>query len=154
MTTLVTGVAGFIGFHLANRLIKEGERVIGIDNLNNYYDPLLKNARLKFLKSFREESFSFEKINLEDKELVLKIFENYNKGLADSKKYLDKLLKLLRENSIGINFVLYPHPSQIYYKDLYHLPYWEKWAKKNKVKMISLYPDFDGNDKRRIILDT
>ena len=77
MTTLVTGVAGFIGFHLANRLIKEGERVIGIDNVNDYYDPSLKNARLKFLKSFREESFSFEKINLEDKELVLNIFENY-----------------------------------------------------------------------------
>ena len=77
MTTLVTGAAGFIGFHLANRLIKEGERVIGIDNVNDYYDPSLKNARLKFLKSLREESFSFEKINLEDKELVLNIFENY-----------------------------------------------------------------------------
>ena len=72
MTTLITGAAGFIGFHLARRLIKEGERVIGIDNINDYYDPSLKTARLKFLKSYRKDSFLFEKVNLEDKELILK----------------------------------------------------------------------------------
>ena len=131
----------------------------GTENLKNYY-KLKYKASKKFEKSFFEttvEDTLFYRMTHVDRSAWTfdnKIFENYNKGLADSKKYLDKLLKLLRENSIGINFVLYPHPSQIYYKDLYHLPYWKKWAKKNNVKMISLYPDFAGNDKRRIILDT
>ena len=77
MTTLVTGAAGFIGFHLTKRLIQEGERVIGIDNINNYYDPSLKTARLEFLKSLKKDSFSFEKVNLEEKGLISKIFANY-----------------------------------------------------------------------------
>ena len=77
MTTLVTGAAGFIGFHLTKRLIQEGERVIGIDNINDYYDPSLKTARLEFLKSLKKDSFSFEKVNLEEKRLISKIFANY-----------------------------------------------------------------------------
>ncbi|MDQ3125830.1 MAG: NAD-dependent epimerase/dehydratase family protein, partial [Pseudomonadota bacterium] len=46
---LVTGSAGFIGFHTARRLLARGEAVIGVDNLNNYYDPALKQARLDLL---------------------------------------------------------------------------------------------------------
>ena len=46
MKILVTGVAGFIGFHLASRLLKEGNNVVGIDSLNDYYDPKLKKLRL------------------------------------------------------------------------------------------------------------
>jgi len=46
---LLTGIAGFIGFHLARRLAQEGHSILGIDNLNNYYDPELKLARLKEL---------------------------------------------------------------------------------------------------------
>ena len=49
MTILVTGAAGFIGYHLAARLLAEGRRVMGVDNLNPYYDPRLKRARLKRL---------------------------------------------------------------------------------------------------------
>ncbi|MDH7567797.1 MAG: NAD-dependent epimerase/dehydratase family protein, partial [Clostridiales bacterium] len=45
-TILLTGSAGFIGFHLSNRLLKEGYSVIGVDNLNNYYDVELKKSRL------------------------------------------------------------------------------------------------------------
>ena len=47
MTVLVTGAAGFIGFHLSNRLLERGTPVVGFDNINPYYDPALKRARLK-----------------------------------------------------------------------------------------------------------
>ena len=50
MTVLITGAAGFIGFHLSKRLIEDSIPVIGFDNLNPYYDPNLKRARLNHLK--------------------------------------------------------------------------------------------------------
>ncbi|MDD6210940.1 MAG: NAD-dependent epimerase/dehydratase family protein [Bacteroidales bacterium] len=67
MKILVTGAAGFIGAHLSLALMKEGHQVVGIDNLNSYYDPSLKNARLASLFSFQEKvgkSFRFEKIDI------------------------------------------------------------------------------------------
>ena len=54
-TILVTGSAGFIGFHICKKLIKEKYLVIGIDNINNYYDINLKNARLKELQKLQTE---------------------------------------------------------------------------------------------------
>ena len=51
---LVTGAAGFIGFHICKELIEEGNYVIGLDNLNNYYDVNLKKARLNELKKYLE----------------------------------------------------------------------------------------------------
>ncbi len=57
MTILITGAAGFIGFHTAHRLLERGEQVIGIDNLNDYYDVSLKQARLDDLKSKYHNSF-------------------------------------------------------------------------------------------------
>ena len=50
MSVLITGVAGFIGFHLAETLLDLGRQVVGVDNLNDYYDPTLKDARLARLK--------------------------------------------------------------------------------------------------------
>ena len=59
---LITGAAGFIGFHVTLNLLKSGKKVVGIDNLNNYYDTNLKYSRLKILKKFK--NFSFNKIDL------------------------------------------------------------------------------------------
>ncbi|MFQ4136138.1 NAD-dependent epimerase [Nodosilinea sp. PGN35] len=64
MTILVTGAAGFIGYHLAHRLLAEGHRVYGIDNLNDYYDVRLKQARLGQLMAF--EKFEFDQLDISD----------------------------------------------------------------------------------------
>ena len=73
-TVLVTGVAGFIGFHLANRLLAAGARVVGIDNLNAYYDASLKEARLRELANSR--AFRFERCDITDREAILSLFAN------------------------------------------------------------------------------
>ena len=78
MQILVTGAAGFIGFHLCARLIKEGHKVVGVDNLNSYYDPQLKLARLaelgivgihqddSSLPTLIDDNFTFIKADIED----------------------------------------------------------------------------------------
>ncbi|WP_294379398.1 GDP-mannose 4,6-dehydratase, partial [uncultured Clostridium sp.] len=71
----ITGVAGFIGFHLAKRVLSEGNKVIGYDNLNDYYDINLKYKRLDILKKCSE--FNFIKGDLVDKNLLKNIFKQY-----------------------------------------------------------------------------
>jgi len=75
MGLLITGAAGFIGFHLSQKLLEENYQVIGIDNLNGYYDPGLKKARLEILCS--HNNFSFHKVDLKDKAEIDNIFETY-----------------------------------------------------------------------------
>jgi UDP-glucuronate 4-epimerase len=70
--SLITGAAGFIGFHLCQRLLQEGYTVIGIDNLNDYYDPALKRARLKELKQWK--AFTFHQLDLADRQAVPNLF--------------------------------------------------------------------------------
>ncbi len=77
MTILVTGAAGFIGFHLCKRLLKTGEKVVGIDNINNYYDQKLKISRLNILKENSENNFYFYKETIENKDAILNIFDKY-----------------------------------------------------------------------------
>jgi len=69
---LVTGVAGFIGFHTARRLLDEGREVLGVDNMSPYYDVSLKEARLRQLAPFGR--FSFERLELCDRQAVAQVF--------------------------------------------------------------------------------
>ena len=71
--TLVTGAAGFIGYHLAERLLAAGEEVIGLDNLNAYYDPRLKEARLARLTA--RPGFAFVRADLADRHAMAELFQ-------------------------------------------------------------------------------
>jgi len=75
VTVLVTGAAGFIGFHTARRLCQDGHEVVGIDNLNDYYDVRLKQARLHQLQSL--PGFSFRQIDIVDKQALLTLFSDH-----------------------------------------------------------------------------
>jgi UDP-glucuronate 4-epimerase len=72
MSVLVTGAAGFIGMHVARALLARGERVVGLDNLNSYYDPALKRARLATLEGHKE--FSFHAAELAERDEVFAVF--------------------------------------------------------------------------------
>lgn len=75
-TYFVTGGAGFIGYHLSMRLLEQGAKVIGFDNMNDYYEVSLKEARLANLQKY--DAFTFVKGDLADKEAVFAIFEKYH----------------------------------------------------------------------------
>lgn len=75
MAILITGAAGFIGFSVASRLIAEGKQVIGIDNLNDYYDVNLKEARLNILKN--SDNFTFHQLDISDKSFIDDFLERY-----------------------------------------------------------------------------
>lgn len=76
MKILVTGAAGFIGFHLSKRLLARGDTVVGLDNVNDYYDPKLKEDRLAILSDY--EKFHFERCDLADAEGVAACFERHD----------------------------------------------------------------------------
>ena len=77
---LITGAAGFIGYHLSRSLLEDGIIVFGIDSLNNYYDTDLKEQRLKRLKSFK--NFTFKKIDLIDEKKLNNVFLNFNPSIV------------------------------------------------------------------------
>ena len=89
MKILITGSAGFIGMHLAEKLLKRGDQIVGLDSINDYYDINLKYGRLerngilkdqieygKLIQSNLNENYQFIQLKLEDKENLLKLFEN------------------------------------------------------------------------------
>jgi UDP-glucuronate 4-epimerase len=75
MSILVTGAAGFIGFHVARMLLDRGERIVGIDNLNDYYDVSLKEARLAKLREF--QNFTFAKLDIADRDRIFDLVESH-----------------------------------------------------------------------------
>jgi len=76
MSVLVTGAAGFIGFHLSRRLIAEGVEIVGLDNLNDYYDVNLKKDRLAILS--QAQNFTFVELDLVDTSGMEKLFQKYS----------------------------------------------------------------------------
>ena len=81
-TLVITGSAGFIGFHLSLKLLKKGYQVIGIDNLNNYYDVKLKKDRNKILKEYK--NYIFKKIDIKNSKELNRIFKKKKNLLCDS----------------------------------------------------------------------
>ena len=94
MKILITGTAGFIGFHVAKKLLERGHIIVGLDNINNYYDVRLKYERLaetgiveneivygKLVKSLKYPEYRFIKLDLEDRESVQKLTLKHFIGL-------------------------------------------------------------------------
>jgi len=128
---LVTGCAGFIGFHLSDRLLKDGHEIIGLDNLNDYYDVSLKNSRLELLQKYN--NFSFVKASLEDTDTINKLFQDYEisvvvnlaaqagvrYSLKNPRAYIDanivgflNILEACRNNKVG--HLIYASSSSVY----------------------------------------
>ena len=114
---LITGVAGFIGFHVCKKVIEAGITVIGIDNINNYYDVELKKARLKELKKIQIKNqkgeFIFFKCDLEDKNKLLEIFHKYNPSKiihlaaqAGVRYSIDNPSEYINANIVGFSNIL------------------------------------------------
>jgi UDP-glucuronate 4-epimerase len=79
-TYLITGAAGFIGYYLSRKLLEQGCQVIGIDNINDYYDVNLKYTRLEQLEPY--EKFTFIKGDISDKDMIMKTFEEYKPNVV------------------------------------------------------------------------
>jgi UDP-glucuronate 4-epimerase len=77
---LITGAAGFIGYHLTKSFLEEGSLILGIDNINKYYDQSLKKSRLKKLKNFK--NFLFEQIDISDREALEGSFKKFNPDIV------------------------------------------------------------------------
>jgi len=131
MLVLVTGVAGFIGMHVAKELLSSGAEVIGIDNLNDYYDKNLKLARLERLKA---DNFCFHTIDIADKDQMLTLGSQYKfthiihlaaqagvrYSLTNPDAYIEanvvghlNVLELARFNA-GLKHLIYASSSSVY----------------------------------------
>ena len=131
MKVLVTGAAGFIGSFTAERLLERGDSVVGIDNLNDYYDPALKKARLQQLQ--RHDGFSFEKLDVADAQPLAATFRQYEPdrvvhlaaqagvrhSIDNPRAYVDanvtgflNILEAVRE--VGTEHLVYASSSAVY----------------------------------------
>jgi len=131
MRILITGVAGFIGFSLAQNLLKKKYTIIGIDNLDNYYSYRLKKERLNILKEFK--SFEFKKIDISNKNKLFNFIKNKNfdfvyhfaaqagvrYSVINPKKYINTNIKGFRNlinalNKKNIKYIFYASSSSVY----------------------------------------
>lgn len=131
MSVLVTGAAGFIGMHCIDKLLDRGDRVVGIDNLNDYYDVSLKSARLERLRS--RENFDFHLVDVSDRDKILALFgtEGFTSvihlaaqagvrySLTNPHVYIDanvlgftNILEGCRQN--GVDHLVYASSSSVY----------------------------------------
>ena len=116
MKVLVTGAAGFIGFNVAKKLLERGDDVVGFDIVNDYYDPALKEARLKVLEETAEQtqqSFTFIRANLADKAAVDECFNNHQfdrvihlAAQAGVRYSLENPLSYVESNLIGFTNII------------------------------------------------
>src|SRR5690349_25174422 len=97
MSILVTGAAGFIGSHVARALLARGESVVGVDNFSDYYDPVLKFARLKPPRE--ERGFTFLEADIADRDAML--------ALADRQPEIDRIVHLAAPPAVRPSLV---HP--------------------------------------------
>ena len=111
MKILVTGAAGFIGMHLSKRLLERGDEVVGIDNLNDYYEVQLKHDRLKQLKDF--DKFTFIKMDMADREAMATLFkeQQFNRVMnlaaqAGVRYSLENPLAYVDSNLVGFANIL------------------------------------------------
>ena len=127
MTILVTGSSGFIGFHLCKKLIQNGEKVIGFDNMNDYYDKTLKENRLRELRKIADEDkFIFILGSLEDNLILEKIFKDHkpkqvvNLAAQAGVRYsIENPSAYIQSNIVGFNNIL----EQCRYNQVEHLVY-------------------------------
>ena len=116
MKVLVTGAAGFIGFNVAKKLLERGDDVVGFDIVNDYYDPALKEARLKVLEETAEQtqqSFTFIRANLADKAAVDECFKDHQfdrvihlAAQAGVRYSLENPLSYVESNLIGFTNII------------------------------------------------
>ena len=147
MQILVTGAAGFIGFHLVNELINKGYSVIGIDNLNDYYDPTLKLNRLDAISDNKNATkFEFLKEDIANRKSIEKIFKQYefdtviNLAAQAGVRYsLEKPHKYIDSNLVGFMNIL----EGCRHKNIKHLIY----ASSSSVYGMNLHQPFSANDR-------
>ncbi len=134
MKIVVTGSAGFIGFHVAHRLLADGHSVVGMDNLNDYYDPIIKLRRNKLLKEFKK--YTFYKVDISSEKKVEAIFKKekpssvihlaaqagvryslINPWVYAKSNHLGTLSVFEAARKTGIKRVLYASSSSVYGKN-------------------------------------
>ncbi|MGZ9142960.1 MAG: NAD-dependent epimerase, partial [Candidatus Binatia bacterium] len=113
MKILVTGAAGFIGFHTAKALMERGDQVVGLDNVNDYYDPTLKEARLTELARLAHNAWTFVRGDLADEQAVSRLFSTHRfdrvihlAAQAGVRYSLENPMAYVQSNLVGFTNIL------------------------------------------------